>query len=61
MKFALMVDLGRTSDDLSTEENLAQITELVKMADGGGFEMVFCGEHHGHEMTIAPAPCTLLT
>jgi alkanesulfonate monooxygenase SsuD/methylene tetrahydromethanopterin reductase-like flavin-dependent oxidoreductase (luciferase family) len=61
MKFALMLDLGRTSPEISVEENLEQVTELVKLADEGGFDMVFCGEHHGHEMTIAPNPLTLLT
>ncbi|MBK4348821.1 LLM class flavin-dependent oxidoreductase [Lacisediminihabitans changchengi] len=61
MKFGLMVDLGRTSPDISTEENLAQVTELVRVADAGGFDIVFTGEHHGHEMTIAPAPFVLLT
>jgi flavin-dependent trigonelline monooxygenase, oxygenase component len=61
MRFALMVDLGRTSDSISTQENLEQVTELVKAADRSGFELVACGEHHGHEMTIAPAPFTLLS
>lgn len=61
MRFALMVDLGRTTPELSMEENLAQILEIVQTAEDCGFEMVFVGEHHGHEMTIAPGPFTLLT
>jgi alkanesulfonate monooxygenase SsuD/methylene tetrahydromethanopterin reductase-like flavin-dependent oxidoreductase (luciferase family) len=61
MRFGLMVDLGRTSDEISMQKNLEQVTELVKAADRVGFDVVVCGEHHGHEMTIAPAPFTLLT
>jgi alkanesulfonate monooxygenase SsuD/methylene tetrahydromethanopterin reductase-like flavin-dependent oxidoreductase (luciferase family) len=60
MKFALMVDIGRTSSDKTTEQALEETTELVKMADRGGFDLVVCGEHHGHEMTIAPNPLSLL-
>ncbi|WP_427870003.1 LLM class flavin-dependent oxidoreductase [Leucobacter luti] len=61
MEFSIMLDLGRRSPELSFEENLEQITELVKAAEEVGFSGVFVGEHHGHEMTIAPAPFTLLT
>lgn len=61
MRFGLMVDLGRTSDAISSQQNLAQVTELVKAADRVGFDLVVCGEHHGHEMTVAPAPFMLLT
>lgn len=56
-----MLDLGRRSPDISFEENLRQITEMVRVAEEVGFSAVFVGEHHGHEMTIAPAPFTLLT
>lgn len=61
MRFGLMLDLGRTTDTTSVERNLEEVTELVKTADQGGFDLVVCGEHHCHEMTIAPAPFTLLT
>lgn len=61
MRFALMVDLGRTTPEIPTEQLLANTTELVLAADQGGFDLVVCGEHHGHEMTIAPNPFTLLS
>lgn len=61
MKFALMIDLGRTSPDTPMSEVISNTTALVQAADQHGFDMVFCGEHHGHERTIAPAPFTLLT
>ena len=61
MEFALMLDLGRRDPSISFEQNLADITELARAAEAAGFSGVFVGEHHGHEMTIAPAPFTLLT
>ncbi|MEU0497025.1 LLM class flavin-dependent oxidoreductase [Mycobacterium sp. NPDC006124] len=61
MKFGLMVDLGRVDPDTSMQQVIRNTTEIVKAADAVGFDMVFCGEHHGHERTIAPAPFTLLT
>jgi alkanesulfonate monooxygenase SsuD/methylene tetrahydromethanopterin reductase-like flavin-dependent oxidoreductase (luciferase family) len=60
MRFSIFLDLGRTSPDVSTSQVLEQTTELVELADAGGFEAVFCGEHHGHELTIAPNPMSLL-
>src|SRR5699024_3558061 len=61
MKFGLMVDLGRTNSKITNKQLLEQVTELVEIADKGGFSYVFCGEHHGREMTIAPNPLTLLS
>lgn len=61
MKFALMIDLARTAPEQSMAEAIRHVTEVVKTAEAAGFEMVFVGEHHGHERTIAPAPFTLLT
>ena len=60
MKFSLMLDLGRTDPQISMQRNLEQVTELVELADRGGFSTVFVGEHHCHEMTVAPNPFTLL-
>lgn len=61
MKFALMIDLARTSPEESMEDAIRHVTEVVKTAEASGFDMVLVGEHHGHERTIAPAPFTLLT
>jgi flavin-dependent trigonelline monooxygenase, oxygenase component len=60
VRFSIFLDLGRVSPEISTREVLDRCTELVEMADAGGFETVFCGEHHGHELTIAPNPMSLL-
>ena len=60
MRFSLFLDLGRVSPDTSMEQVLEETTELVAIADRGGFETVFAGEHHGHELTVAPNPMSLL-
>jgi alkanesulfonate monooxygenase SsuD/methylene tetrahydromethanopterin reductase-like flavin-dependent oxidoreductase (luciferase family) len=56
-----MVDLGRTSDDVSNQELVSRLTELVAMADAADIEAVYTGEHHGHELTMAPNPFQLLS
>lgn len=61
MEFSLMLDLGRRTPEISFEENLEQVTEMVKAAEEVGFSGVYVGEHHAHEMTVAPAPFTLLS
>lgn len=61
MKFGIMVDMGRFDDSVSPEQLLRNTTELVQLAEQGGFDFAFCGEHHGHEMTIAPNPLNILT
>ncbi|WP_449282016.1 LLM class flavin-dependent oxidoreductase [Leucobacter sp.] len=61
MEFSIMFDLGRRTPDITFEENLEQITALARAAEAAGFAGIYVGEHHGHEMTIAPAPFTLLT
>ncbi|MFD2273045.1 LLM class flavin-dependent oxidoreductase [Undibacterium arcticum] len=33
-----------------------EMTELVQIAEAGGFETAWVGEHHGMEFTIAPNP-----
>jgi alkanesulfonate monooxygenase SsuD/methylene tetrahydromethanopterin reductase-like flavin-dependent oxidoreductase (luciferase family) len=60
MRFSLMIDFGRTSPDESMDEVMANVLELVQMADAGGIDAVYCGEHHGIEMTIAPNPFMVL-
>lgn len=55
-----MVDLGRVNDTISTTVLADQLTELIGMCDASGIEGVYCGEHHGIELTIAPNPFQLL-
>lgn len=60
MRFGFMTDLGRTSPEVPVSRLIDEALELVCLADEGGFETAFCGEHHGIELTIAPNPFILL-
>lgn len=60
MKFAIAVNMERfhPSEDMRTVA--ARALELVKIAEQGGFEVVFTGEHHTIELTVAPNPFNTL-
>lgn len=61
MKFHLAINLERTSSTQDMAAVAAHTLDMVKMADQGGFEVVWAAEHHGLEMTIAPNPFQILT
>lgn len=61
MKFHLAINLERQSSSQDMQEVANHIIEMVKMADRGGFKIVWSAEHHALEMTIAPDPFQLLT
>ena len=60
MRFNLVINLERMHPSQDMAEVLAHVTEMVEMADEGGFDIVWAAEHHALEMTIAPAPFQLL-
>lgn len=60
MRFALMIDIGRHSPEKPVGKVMDEVLELVTLADASGFDTVFCGEHHGIELTIAPNPFVVL-
>lgn len=60
MKFAIAVNIARTSPDTDVREVAGRALELVKIAEQGGFETAFAAEHHTIELTIAPNPFTIL-
>ncbi len=60
MKFQLAINLERM-DSTMTMVDVAQHTlDMVKMADRGGFDIVWAAEHHALEMTIAPNPFQII-
>jgi len=61
MKFHLAINMERIDGNFSMEEVARHTLEMVRMADRGGFEIVWAAEHHALEMTIAPNPFQLLT
>jgi len=56
MKFNISIQLERTSPDIDMRDVVRHVVEMVQMAEAGGFEIVWIGEHHGIEQNIAPAP-----
>ncbi|WP_322049328.1 LLM class flavin-dependent oxidoreductase [Paraburkholderia sp. J67] len=56
MKFSLFLHMERYDTGTSHRELFDELTELVLLAERGGFETAWIGEHHGMEFTIAPNP-----
>lgn len=60
MKFSLIVNMGRVDTSQGMDEIAGEALELVRMADQGGFDVVWTAEHHTIELTISPSPFQLL-
>ena len=60
MKFALFAHAERYENE-SYEDLFAQLTELVQLAERGGFDAFWVGEHYGMDFTAAPNPLVLLS
>jgi alkanesulfonate monooxygenase SsuD/methylene tetrahydromethanopterin reductase-like flavin-dependent oxidoreductase (luciferase family) len=56
MKFSLFVHMERLEPGQSHTELLNELEALVLLAERGGMEAAWIGEHHGMEFTIAPNP-----
>ena len=61
MRFSIAVNMERFNPDRDMRRVAAEVRELVRMADAGGFETAWAAEHHTIEMTIAPNPFVILT
>ena len=60
MRFTLVINMERMHPGEDMREVVGHVTEMVQMADAGGFDIVWAAEHHAIEMTIAPGPFQLL-
>ena len=60
MRFNLVINMERVGPDQDMAEVARHVTEMVRMADEGGVDIVWAAEHHALEMTIAPGPFQLL-
>jgi alkanesulfonate monooxygenase SsuD/methylene tetrahydromethanopterin reductase-like flavin-dependent oxidoreductase (luciferase family) len=60
MKFALTLYMERYSDTESMGQAAENALELVKIAEEGGFDVVFTAEHHTIELTASPNPFVTL-
>lgn len=56
MKFSLFVHMERLDAGQTHAELYREFTDLCEMADQGGFDAIWTGEHHGMDFTIAPNP-----
>ncbi|MGR3984338.1 MAG: LLM class flavin-dependent oxidoreductase [Gammaproteobacteria bacterium] len=61
MKFHLAINMERIAPGIDMREVERHTLEMVRMADAGGFHIVWAAEHHALEMTIAPNPFQILT
>ena len=56
MKFSLFLHMERYDAHTTHRQLFDELTELVQIAEKGGFETAWVGEHHAMEFTIAPNP-----
>ena len=56
MKFSLFLHIERYNEETPAAQLLDEMAELVRIAERGGFEAAWVGEHHGMGYTIAPNP-----
>jgi alkanesulfonate monooxygenase SsuD/methylene tetrahydromethanopterin reductase-like flavin-dependent oxidoreductase (luciferase family) len=56
MKFSLFLHMERYDARTPHRQLFDELTELVQIAEKGGFETAWVGEHHAMEFTIAPNP-----
>ncbi|WP_040832279.1 LLM class flavin-dependent oxidoreductase [Nocardia jiangxiensis] len=60
MRFSLFAHMERWDENVTHRELFENLAELALMAEAGGFETVWIGEHHAMEYTISPSPMPLL-
>lgn len=56
MKFSLFAHMERISPEEDQAQLYDEFIQLCKIADDGGMEAIWTGEHHGMNFTIAPNP-----
>ena len=56
MQFSLFAHMERSDAAVPHAQLFAELEELVLVAEQGGFETAWIGEHHAMEFTIAPNP-----
>lgn len=61
MKFQIAINLERVDGSLDMLSVARHTLDMVRIADQGGFGLIWSAEHHALEMTIAPNPFQILT
>ena len=60
MRFAIVLNMDRLADDVPTTVVWDRMLEMLALAEDGGFDIAWTGEHHTIEVTIAPNPFQVL-
>jgi alkanesulfonate monooxygenase SsuD/methylene tetrahydromethanopterin reductase-like flavin-dependent oxidoreductase (luciferase family) len=60
MKFSIFLHMERYDASVSHPKLFEDLLELCDMAEAGGMDKVWIGEHHAMEYTISPNPIPLL-
>ncbi|SNT29639.1 LLM class flavin-dependent oxidoreductase [Rhodococcoides kyotonense] len=60
MRFSLFAHMERWDESVGHRELFENLAELTTIAEAGGFETVWIGEHHAMEYVISPSPMPLL-
>ncbi len=60
MKFSIIVNMARFDTTKAMDQVATEALDLVKIADQGGFDIIWTAEHHTIELTISPNPFQLL-
>lgn len=60
MKFSLLINMERFDTTKTHQQLLGEMIELVQIAERGGFDVAWFGEHHTIEFTISPNPLQLI-
>ena len=56
MKFSLFVHMERSTPEQTHTTLFHELEQLVQLAEDGGMETAWIGEHHAMEFTVAPNP-----
>jgi alkanesulfonate monooxygenase SsuD/methylene tetrahydromethanopterin reductase-like flavin-dependent oxidoreductase (luciferase family) len=61
MNFSIFLHMERYDASVSHHKLFEELLELCDMAEAGGMDKVWIGEHHAMEYTISPNPIPLLS
>ena len=60
MKFSLFLHVERYDESVSHRQHYEDLLELCDLAEAGGIDKVWVGEHHAMEYTATPSPLQIL-
>lgn len=61
MRFSIAINMERAHPGISMRDVERHTLDLVRIADQGGFDVLWAAEHHCVELTVGPNPFLMLT